>query len=64
MSMAEKEYVIKTHITATEEKAEGVMDVIAWMLTSPNPEDSSPEGFGMPGVRFEGMFLEEVDADS
>lgn len=62
--MAEKEYVIKTHITATEEKAEAVMEVIVWMLTSPNPEDSSPEGFGIKGVTFEGQFLEEVDDDT
>lgn len=58
------EHVIKVHITATPEKAEGVMDVIAWMLTSPREDDPSPDGFGMPGVRFEGMFLEEVDADT
>lgn len=59
-----REHIISVHITATPEKAEGVMDVFAWMLTSPNPEDDSPKGFGMPGVRFEGAFLEEVDADS
>lgn len=58
-----KEHVIHLHITATPEKAEGVMDVIAWMLTSPNPEDSSPRGFGMPGVTFEGMTMEELDED-
>lgn len=55
-----KEQVITVHITATPEKAEGVMDVIVWMLTSPNPEDSNPRAFGMPGVKFEGAFLEEV----
>lgn len=59
--MASKsEYILKVHITATAEKAEGVLDVIVWMLTSPRPDDPSPKGFGMPGVTFEGAFMEEV----
>lgn len=60
--MASKsEYILKVHITATAEKAEGVLDVIVWMLTSPRPDDPSPKGFGMPGVTFDGAFMEEVD---
>jgi len=54
-----KEHVIHLHITASAEKAEAVMDVIAWMLTSPN-EDTT---WGMPGVTFEGMTMEELDED-
>lgn len=57
------EHIISVHITATPSKAEDVMDTITWMLTSPNEDDDT---WGIPGVVFEGMFIEEYkeDADS
>lgn len=56
------EYCIKVFVTASdEEHVEAVTDVFAHVLCSPNPEDSSKDGFGMPGVEFEGMVVAELD---
>lgn len=56
------EYVIKVHVTSDdEEKVEDAMYVITHMLNSPRENDPSPDGFGMPGVQFEGMFCTELD---
>ena len=58
------EYCIKVFVSADdEEKVEAVTDVVAYMLTSPRESDSSPDGFGMPGVEFEGMVVAELDRD-
>lgn len=56
------EYCIKVFVTAEDEaKVDDVAYVVTHMLTSPRENDPSPDGFGMPGVEFEGMVVAELD---